>query len=69
MTTKIKNSCDYWLDVNKHNDLNAANEIGNLQLDILIELGGYTGGSRLGIMCHRCAPIQMSYLVTLHQHI
>ena len=36
--------------------------ISDLRLDVLVELGGYTSGSRLGIMVHRPAPIQLSYL-------
>ena len=36
--------------------------IADLRLDVLVELGGYTSGSRLGILVHRPAPIQLSYL-------
>ena len=40
----------------------AARLIGDLRLDVLVELGGYTSGSRLGILTHRPTPIQLSYL-------
>ena len=38
---------EYWLD---------------LRLDVLVELGGFTGGSRLELLCHKPAPVQLSYL-------
>ena len=36
--------------------------IADLRLDVLVELGGYTSGSRLGLLTYRPAPIQLSYL-------
>ena len=36
--------------------------MADLRLDVLVELGGFTGESRLEILCHRPAPIQLSYL-------
>ena len=36
--------------------------IADQQIDVLIELGGYTGGSRPGILVHKPANIQLSYL-------
>ena len=36
--------------------------MADLQLDVLVELGGFTGDSRLELLCHRPAPVQLSYL-------
>ena len=36
--------------------------ISDVQVDILIELGGFTADSRIEILLHRPAPIQLSYL-------
>ena len=58
----LQNQCEHWLDCRFHDDRQAARLIADLRLDVLIELGGYTSGSRLGILTHRPAPIQLSYL-------
>ncbi|MCB4421449.1 hypothetical protein FZZ91_01175 [Synechococcus sp. HB1133] len=62
VTEVVKNSSDQWISIEKNEDITAAKKIASLQLDIIIELGGYTGGSRLGIICCGVAPIQLSYL-------
>ncbi|WP_226412902.1 tetratricopeptide repeat protein [Synechococcus sp. MU1642] len=58
----LKEHCDHWLDCKFHNDALSARLIADLRLDVLVELGGYTSGSRIGILVHRPAPIQLSYL-------
>ena len=58
----LQKSCEHWLDCRFHSDTRASRLIADLRLDILIELGGYTSGSRLSILTHRPAPIQLSYL-------
>ena len=61
-TKNIRSSCDGWIDINGISDLEAARKISELQLDILVELGGYTGGQRLRVLTAKPAPIQLSYL-------
>ena len=58
----LQNECEHWLDCRFQSDVIAARIISDLRLDVLVELGGYTSGSRLGILVHRPAPIQLSYL-------
>ena len=58
----LQNRCEHWLDCRFNSDAQAARLIADLRLDVLVELGGYTSGSRLGILVHRPAPIQLSYL-------
>jgi protein O-GlcNAc transferase len=36
--------------------------IRGLQIDVLVDLNGFTGGGRTGIFARRCAPIQINYL-------
>ena len=62
ISEQLQSYFDHWLDCQFHNDALAARLIADLRLDVLVELGGYTSGSRLGILVHRPAPIQLSYL-------
>ena len=62
ITDNLRSHCDAWLNLSHCSDLQAARIIADHQLDVLIELGGYTGGSRLGILIHKPAPLQLSYL-------
>jgi predicted O-linked N-acetylglucosamine transferase (SPINDLY family) len=43
-------------------DIEAATEINNKKIDILIDLNGHTSKNRLGIFSYNPAPIQITYL-------
>ena len=58
----LRKLCDRWLQLGPSTDLAAARRIAELELDLLVELGGYTGGQRLRLLTARPAPIQLSYL-------
>lgn len=58
----IKTACEHWLDLRGCNDAIAARVIADQRLDVLVELGGFTGLSRIGICRHRPVRVQMSYL-------
>ena len=62
VTEQLKEACDSWVELRYRSDLWAARMIADLHLDVLVELGGYTGHSRPGVMVHRPAPVQLSYL-------
>jgi protein O-GlcNAc transferase len=62
LQARLRQCCRHWLDLRFASDLEAARMLSDLELDVLVELGGYTAGSRLGILCHRPAPVQLSYL-------
>ena len=62
VSESIRECCDHWLDLSACHDAMSARAIADQQLDVLVELGGYTGHSRIGICLHHPAPIQMSYL-------
>ena len=59
---KIRQSCNKWIELENLTDIEAARKISEEQIDIIVELGGYTSGSRLGILVHKPARIQLSYL-------
>lgn len=61
-TKEVEMHCDQMVNVYGTSDLIAAKIISQLRLDILIELGGYTNKSRLGICLHNPVRHQMSYL-------
>ena len=62
ISKQLQDFCEHWLDCRFYNNNQAARLISDLRLDVLVELGGYTSGSRLEILLHRPAPIQLSYL-------
>ena len=61
-TALAKQRCDHWLDLRHVSDLDLARVVADLKLDVLVELGGYTGHSRIKALLHRAAPVQLSYL-------
>jgi predicted O-linked N-acetylglucosamine transferase (SPINDLY family) len=59
---RLVRSFDQFHDVQSKSDLDVANLLHDLQIDIAIDLNGHTQGGRLGVLAHRPAPIQVSYL-------
>ena len=62
VTQRLQNHCDQWLDLRFGDDLASARTLAELEPDLLVELGGYTGGHRLRLLTAKPAPIQLSYL-------
>ena len=62
MHDKLRKLCEHWVDIRHASELETARVIADLNLDVVIELGGYTGHSRLEALIHRAAPVQLSYL-------
>ena len=62
MTNELKKSFDQWYDVISYNDLDLINFIREKNINILIDLNGYTFGNRLNIFANRVAPIQIVWL-------
>ncbi len=62
ITKKMSNLFDVFRDVSVKSDDEAANIIRLDKLDYIIDLMGYTAGSRMGILSKKVAPIQISYL-------
>jgi len=62
ISEQLKQASQHWMDLRAVNDQQAARLIADLRLDVVVELGGFTGGSRIGVLVHRPAPVQLSYL-------
>ena len=48
-TEKVKLSCEHWLELTGCDDERAARVVADQRLDILVELGGFTGENRIAI--------------------
>ena len=62
ITDHIRNGVDHWVDLRFGTTAQCARILADQRLDVLVELGGFTGQSRLELLCHRPAPVQLSYL-------
>ena len=62
MRKRLEEAFDKFLDVLHRSDLDIARLARDHEIDIAIDLGGYTKDSRTAIFTHRAAPIQINYL-------
>jgi predicted O-linked N-acetylglucosamine transferase (SPINDLY family) len=62
MQTKFRGVFERFLDVEAQNDREIAEKIRDLEIDILIDLNGFTQNSRTLVLAERPAPIQVNYL-------
>jgi predicted O-linked N-acetylglucosamine transferase (SPINDLY family) len=59
---RIEAGFERFIDVASHSDRDVADLIRRLEIDIVIDLNGFTRDSRLGVLARRAAPIQVNYL-------
>ncbi len=59
---RIVKAFDQFIDVSALSDPELTSRAREAQLDIAINLGGYTAGNRNNIFAHRVSPIQVNYL-------
>ncbi|MDZ4852577.1 MAG: tetratricopeptide repeat protein [Pirellulaceae bacterium] len=62
MRKRIANGFDRFHDIQSHTPIEAAQQIYDDQVDILIDLQGYTFHARTEVLALRPAPIQVNYL-------
>jgi protein O-GlcNAc transferase len=62
MRQRLSKAFDQFIDVHNMPDLEVAKLSRKLEIDIAVDLGGFTAESRLGIFALRAAPIQLSYI-------
>ena len=62
MTARLKRSFDRFIDSGALPDRDIALLARQLDIDIAVDLGGFTTDSRMGVFAMRAAPIQVSYL-------
>ena len=59
---RLVRAFDQFHDARSRSDRDVAYLLSHTQVDIAIDLGGRTQDSRLGILAHRPAPVQATYL-------
>lgn len=62
LRNRAKNSFDHFIDAHLMSSKEIATQIRSLEVDILIDLAGYTSDCRLDIFAYRPAPMQVTYL-------
>ena len=62
ITQRLRASFDSWHDLHSGRDEDVARYLAELNLDIIVDLGGYTADQRLRPLLAKPAPIQLSYL-------
>ncbi|MCG8509905.1 MAG: tetratricopeptide repeat protein [Rhodospirillales bacterium] len=59
---RIEKECDRFIDIRGMDDSEAARQIADQGIDILVDLTGHTRGTRLAVCARRPAPIQVTWL-------
>lgn len=62
ITKRLRKSCDYFHTVENFSDKEVVELARNLQIDVAINLNGYTDSARLEIFSMRVAKVQASYI-------
>jgi len=62
ISQRLQKSFDQFIEVGNKSDKEIAQLSRKLNIDISVDLKGFTGGSRTGIFSYRAAPIQVNYL-------
>ena len=62
MQNRISSAFDKFIDVHTKTDDEIAKLSREFEIDIAIDLMGYTKLNRFGVFLHKCAPIQINYL-------
>jgi len=59
---RIRNAFGRFVDVSTLTDLAVADLMREMEIDVAVDLGGFTAGFRPQIFAHRAAPVQVNYL-------
>jgi protein O-GlcNAc transferase len=62
MRKRLVAAFTHWRDVRELDDAQAADLVRTDALDVLVDLKGHTRGTRLAVLAHRPAPVQLHYL-------
>jgi len=62
MRARLKAACEHWIEARSLSDAEIALKCREQGLDIAVDLKGYTQDGRPGILAHRAAPVQVSWL-------
>jgi predicted O-linked N-acetylglucosamine transferase (SPINDLY family) len=59
---RLRSSCDELIDASALSDREVVSRMRELEVDIAVDLAGYTTGARPDLFAARCAPVQVNYL-------
>ena len=59
---RLRSSFEVVLDASSLSDRDVVARLRDLEVDIAVDLAGYTAGARPAIFAARCAPVQINYL-------
>lgn len=59
---EIMLGCDQWLDASRYDAGTLVRELREKQIDIAVDLAGFTSGSRPALFADRIAPVQINFL-------
>jgi protein O-GlcNAc transferase len=62
MRARLERAFDHFIDVSAMPDADVVARARSLQIDIAVDLGGHTKGSRTALLRDRLAPLQVNYL-------
>ncbi len=62
MRQRLKAAFEHFIDAKTYSDNQISSLVKELEVDILVDLMGFTGDSRTGLFARRPAPIQVNYL-------
>jgi predicted O-linked N-acetylglucosamine transferase (SPINDLY family) len=62
MRARLEKAFDRWISVAAYSDQEIADIVRDNEIDILVNLNGYFGETRMGVFAHRPAPVQVNYL-------
>ena len=62
MQKRLQAACEHWIEARLLSDADIAAKCREQGIDIAVDLKGYTQDGRPGILAHRAAPIQVSWL-------
>ncbi|HEY2684594.1 MAG TPA: tetratricopeptide repeat protein [Steroidobacteraceae bacterium] len=62
MSRRVRSAFEHFIFVDDRSDAEIAQMMRHMQIDIAVDLMGYTGLNRASIFAHRPAPVQVCYL-------
>ena len=62
MRARLESAFEHFIDVERASDSEIAERLRQSEIDIAVDLMGYTGECRPGIFAYRAAPLQVNYL-------
>jgi predicted O-linked N-acetylglucosamine transferase (SPINDLY family) len=62
LRARLEKAFDQWINIRGMSDQQAAEAVRGAGIDILVNLNGFFGDTRMGVFAQRPAPIQVNYL-------